>query len=107
LTTRTDQRASPTPPFTILRKEEPCAYTPQPQSSPSPASSPPCPHFSADKLKGSAPLKDFQTAGIKDKSHKHQSYDLFFETQGRSYTCRTDPDKSVNATDFVVGTTLR
>lgn len=65
------------------------------------------PALAADKLKGSAPLKDFQTTGMKDKSHKHQAYDLFFETQGRSYTCRTDPDKSVNATDFVVGTTMR
>jgi hypothetical protein len=33
--------------------------------------------------------------------------DLFFETQGKSYTRRTDSDKSVNATEFVVGTTLR
>jgi hypothetical protein len=65
------------------------------------------PALAADKLKGSTPLKDLQTTGMKDKSHKHQAYDLFFETQGKSYTCRTDSDKSVNATDFVVGTTMR
>jgi hypothetical protein len=65
------------------------------------------PALAAEKLKGSVPLKDLQTTGMKDKSHKHQAYDLFFETQGTSYTCRTDSNKSVNATDFVVGTTLR
>lgn len=62
---------------------------------------------SAEKVKGSANLKDVQTSGIKDKSHKHQAYDLSFDAQGKSYTCRTDSDKSMNATDFVVGTTIR
>lgn len=33
--------------------------------------------------------------------------DLFFETQGKSYTRRTDSDKSVNATESVIGITLR
>jgi len=61
----------------------------------------------ADKVKGSANLKDLQPSGIKDKTHKHQAYDLFFDTQGKTYTCRTDSNKSVNATDFVVGATLR
>ena len=61
----------------------------------------------ADKAQGSANLKDLQPTGVKDKTHKHQAYDLFFDTQGKSYTCRTDPDKSVNATDFVVGATVR
>jgi hypothetical protein len=61
----------------------------------------------AEKLKGSANLKDVQTTGMKDKSHKHQAYDLFFEAQGKSYTCRTDSNHSMNATDFVVGTRVR
>ena len=62
---------------------------------------------SAEKVKGSATLKDTQTSGVKDKQHKHQAYDLFFDAQGKSYTCRTDSDKSMNATDFVVGSSLK
>jgi len=65
------------------------------------------PALAADKIKGSANLKDLQTSGVKDKEHKHQSFDLFFDAQGKSYTCRTDSGKSMNATDFVVGTTMR
>lgn len=61
----------------------------------------------AEKVKGSASLKDVQTTGMKDKGHKHQAYDLFFDTQGKSYTCRTDSNHSMNATDFVVGAQIR
>jgi hypothetical protein len=60
----------------------------------------------AAKFKGSATLKDVQTSGVKDKEHKHQAYDLFFDAQGKSYTCRTDSGKSMNATDFVVGSAI-
>jgi len=39
-----------------------------------------------------------------DKKHKqHQAYDLSFDAAGMAYTCRTDASKSMNATDFVVG----
>lgn len=62
---------------------------------------------SAAKLKGSTTLKDVQTSGVKDKEHKHQAYDLSFDAEGKSYVCRTDADKSMNATDFVVGTTMK
>lgn len=62
---------------------------------------------SAEKVKGSTTLRDTQTSGVKDKQHKHQAYDLFFDAQGKSYTCRTDSNKSMNATDFVVGTQVR
>ena len=62
---------------------------------------------SAEKFKGSATLKDTQPSGVKDKQHKHQAYDLFFDAMGKSYTCRTDSNKSMNATDFVVGTQIR
>lgn len=65
------------------------------------------PASAADKVKGTATLKDTQTTGMKDKQHKHQAYDLFFNTEGKSYTCRTDSNKSMNATDFVVGTQIR
>jgi hypothetical protein len=61
----------------------------------------------AGKVKGNTTLKDSQPAGVKDKDHKHQVHDLFFDAGGKSYTCRTDSDKSMNATDFVVGTTLK
>jgi hypothetical protein len=61
---------------------------------------------SASKIKGSTTLKDFQPFGTRDKEHKHQAYDLSFEAQGKSYTCRTDSGKSMNATDFVVGTQI-
>ena len=57
----------------------------------------------ADKFKADTTLKDTQTAGVKSKDQKHQAYDLFFDAQGKTYTCRTDPGKSMNATDFVVG----
>jgi hypothetical protein len=60
----------------------------------------------AAKIKGTATLKDSQPSGVKDKEHKHQAYDLSFEAQGKSYTCRTDSGKSMNATDFVVGTQI-
>jgi len=57
----------------------------------------------ADKIKGDTTLKDSQPFGTKDKEHKHQAYDLSFDGKGKSYTCRTDSGKSMNATDFVVG----
>ena len=61
----------------------------------------------AEKIKGSAVLKDCQpTAQTPDKEHKHQAYDLSFRAEGRNYTCRTDTDHSMNATDFVVGETM-
>jgi len=57
----------------------------------------------ADKFKADTTLKDVQAAGVKAKDEKHQVYDLFFDAQGHSYTCRTDSGKSMNATEFVVG----
>jgi hypothetical protein len=49
----------------------------------------------------------FQPYGTKDQEHKHQAYDLSFRAQGKDYTCRTDPGKSMNATDFVIGTDMK
>jgi hypothetical protein len=60
------------------------------------------PSFAA-KIKGASTLKDSQPYGTKDKEHKHQGYDLSFDAQGKTYTCRTDPSHSMNATHFVVG----
>lgn len=58
---------------------------------------------SGSKLQGSTTLKDSQPTGTVDKEHKHQAYDLSFHASGKQYTCRTNPDKSMKATDFVVG----
>ena len=62
---------------------------------------------SASKIKGSTTLKDSQPTGTTDKEHKHQAYDLSFQAQDKAYTCRTDSGKSMNATDFVVGTEIK
>jgi hypothetical protein len=62
----------------------------------------PLPAF-ATKIKGDSTLRDSQPYGVKDKEHKHQGYDLSFDAQGKTYTCRTDPNHSMNASDFVVG----
>jgi hypothetical protein len=63
------------------------------------------PAFAA-KLKGSSALKDSQPFGTTDKKHKNQTYDLSFDAEGKNYTCRTSPKKSMNATDFVVGSKI-
>jgi hypothetical protein len=57
-------------------------------------------------IKGSSTLKDLQPTGTNDQEHKHQAYDLSFQAEGKTHTCRTDPKKSVNATDFVVGSQI-
>ena len=57
----------------------------------------------ADKIKGDTSLKDSQPYGTTDKQHKHQAYDLSFDAKDKTYTCRTNPKHSMNATDFVVG----
>ena len=62
---------------------------------------------SASKSEGTTTLKDSQPTGTPDKEHKHQAYDLSFQASGKLYTCRTDPKKSMNATDFVVGTDMK
>jgi hypothetical protein len=60
----------------------------------------------ADKIKGDSTLKDNQPYGTKDTEHKHQGYDLTVDAKGKTYTCRTDPSHSMNATDFVVGAAI-
>lgn len=60
----------------------------------------------AEKIKGDTALKDFQPYGTPDKEHKHQGYELLFSAQDKGYTCRTDPKKSVDATEFIVGSQI-
>jgi hypothetical protein len=64
------------------------------------------PAFAAKKVEGTTILKDSQPTGTTDKEHKHQAYDLSFNAAGNLYTCRTSSDKSMNATDFVVGSQM-
>ena len=59
------------------------------------------------KIEGATTLKDFQTAGTVDKDHKNQQYDLSFAAAGKQYTCRTSEKKSINATDFIVGSDVK
>jgi len=58
----------------------------------------------ADKEAGNTTLKDVQPAGTTDKKHKKQQYDLTFVTSKHEYTCRTNENEKVKATNFVVGT---
>lgn len=60
----------------------------------------------ADKEDGNSTLKDVQPAGITDKKHKKQQYDLTFVTTKHEYTCRTNENEKVEATNFVVGTRI-
>jgi hypothetical protein len=62
--------------------------------------------FAANKESGSTTLKDVQPAGTTDKKHKKQQFDLSFATSKNDYTCRTNENQKVRATDFVVGTTI-
>jgi hypothetical protein len=62
----------------------------------------------ASKIAGTTTLRDVQPTGSTDKkTHKHLQFDLFFDAQNMRYTCRTGDNKSMNATDFVVGSELR
>ncbi len=60
----------------------------------------------AEKIKGDTALKEFQPYGTPDKDHKHQGYELLFSARDKGYTCRTNPKKSVDATEFVVGSPI-
>jgi len=62
--------------------------------------------FAANKESGSTTLKDVQPAGTTDKKHKKQQFDLSFATSKNEYTCRTNENQKVKATDFVVGTDI-
>lgn len=58
----------------------------------------------ASKDSGKATLKDVQPTGTTDKKHKHQAYDLSFNSStGKKYTCRTGEKENIRATNFVVG----
>jgi curli biogenesis system outer membrane secretion channel CsgG len=60
----------------------------------------------AKKESGSTTLTNVQPAGTTDKKHKKQQYDLSFTTTTNDYTCRTNENQKVNATDWVVGSSI-
>lgn len=62
--------------------------------------------YAAKKDTGSTTLKDVQPAGTTDKNHKKQQYDLTFTTTTNEYTCRTNENQKVQATQFVVGSPI-
>lgn len=67
------------------------------------------PALAAQKFEGDTVLKDSQPAGVAnkhDKHMKHQVFDLTFDANGNEYICRTDSDKSMNPTNFVVGASI-
>jgi hypothetical protein len=64
------------------------------------------PATAGSKLKGSATLKDVQPVGETSKKNKKQQYDLFFVATGKEYTCRVPYNKKMDATAFVVGSTI-
>ncbi len=62
--------------------------------------------LAANKESGSTTLTNVQPAGTTDKKHKKQQYDLTFSTTKNEYTCRTNENEKVNATDWVVGSSI-
>src|SRR5208337_3007628 len=62
--------------------------------------------FAANKESGSTTLKDVQPAGTTDKKHKKQQFDLSFASSTNDYTCRTNENQKVQATQFVVGSSI-
>ncbi len=62
--------------------------------------------MAANKESGSTTLTNIQPAGTTDKQHKKQQYDLSFAGTTNAYTCRTNEKDKVNATDWVVGSSI-
>ena len=62
--------------------------------------------LAANKESGSTTLANVQPAGTTDKQHKKQQFDLTFSGSRNEYTCRTNENQKVQATQFVVGTTV-
>jgi hypothetical protein len=57
----------------------------------------------AAKYTAPATLRDVQPTNAPAVDKHHQQFDLFLATASSTYTCRTPAEKSMNATDFVVG----
>ena len=62
--------------------------------------------LAANKESGSTTLTNVQPAGTTDKKHKKQQFDLSFSSSTNDYTCRTNENEKINATDWVVGSSI-
>ncbi|HZD33540.1 MAG TPA: hypothetical protein VE779_17985 [Candidatus Angelobacter sp.] len=62
--------------------------------------------MAGNKESGSSILKNVEPAGTTDKQHKKQQYDLTFAGTKNEYTCRTNENQKVQATQFVVGSAM-
>jgi hypothetical protein len=62
--------------------------------------------LAANKESGSSTLKNVEPAGTTDKKHKKQQFDLTFASSKNEYTCRTNENQKVQATQFVVGSAI-
>lgn len=60
----------------------------------------------AAKTSVPATIKDLQPTNFSVSKKKHQQYDFSIQTTSTNYQCRTSQDKSLNATDFPVGTEI-
>jgi hypothetical protein len=57
----------------------------------------------AEKRVEPGTIQDLQPTNFAVEKKKHQQYDFSIVTAGHSYACRTPDNKSLNASDFVVG----
>ena len=60
----------------------------------------------AGKQTETATLQNVEPTNFAVQKKQHQQYDFTIATAGKSYSCRTPENKSINATDFVVGTQI-
>lgn len=60
----------------------------------------------AEKQVEQATLKDLQPTNFDVAKKQHQQYDFTLITAARSYSCRTPANKKIDATKFLVGSTV-
>jgi len=60
----------------------------------------------AAKITEQGTIQDLQPTNFAVAKKQHQQYDFSIVTSGRSYGCRTPENKTLNATDFVVGSSV-
>jgi hypothetical protein len=60
----------------------------------------------AEKRTEPGTIQDLQPTNFAVAKKQHQQYDFSILSAGRSYGCRTPENKKINATDFVVGSSI-
>ncbi len=61
---------------------------------------------SAEKLTEQGTIQDLQPTNFAVAKKKHQQFDFSITTSSHSYGCRTPENKQLDATQFVVGSTV-